>query len=34
LKEAEIMARRKDHFEKYLEKQLTEPEFRNEWEKL
>jgi len=28
------MARRKDHFEKYLEKQLTDPEFRDEWEKL
>jgi len=28
------MARMKDHFEKYLEKQLTDPEFRDEWEKL
>jgi ribosome-binding protein aMBF1 (putative translation factor) len=33
-KEVNIMARRKDDFEKYLEKQLKDPEFKEEWEKL
>jgi len=28
------MVRRKDDFEKYLEKQLKDPEFREEYEKL
>ena len=26
--------KKKDHFERYLEKQLKDPEFRKEWEAL
>ncbi len=28
------MAKTKDDFEKYLEKQLKDPEFKEEWEQL